>query len=277
MRHFIFVFLFAVLFSAPAYAAAPIGAVAASEGTVTLQRGGKTYKLPTGTKLFNGDAVLTSKGSFAKLLFNDDSLLTVGANSSFKLENYAVTATSRSASFRLMFGKVRAIVSKFASGNTDYKFVTPTAVAGVRGTHLVLDFDQSTKQTTLSVIEGEVGFRGIDGKLETTVGTQQRSSSTGENASAPSKLTPEDNKKLNDEIAKQSKEKSSETNTAASSGDDKQKTPDATPAETNTADAGAEDALQRVDQTGVAGQGGEGDRQLPSENPAADTGIRVRW
>ncbi len=185
-------------------ATAHVGTVVSSTGTVVLQRTGKRYKLPEGTKVYNGDSVVTGKGAFAKILLADDSLLTINESSAFRLEGFETSDQQRSGRFRLYFGKMRAVVSKFLSGNTDYKFQTPTAVAGVRGTHFVLEFDKNAQQTTLSVVEGQVAFNAVDERIGTPVlvGASQRSEQRSRSAPSEAReMTDQERQSVNEEIA----------------------------------------------------------------------------
>ena len=266
--------------AAPAWAIEPVGSVASLYGKVTLERNGKTYGVSSGLKLYNGDSIVAGEDAYAKLMLTDESLLTVGENSTFKIENLRADATSRLGQFRLMFGKVRAIVSKFAAGKTDYRFVTPTAVAGVRGTHLVVEFDLSTKQTTVSVLEGSVGFKALDntgGGPEVLIGTQMRSEQkSGSPAGQPVKMSTAQMQQLDSEISKQAP-KGDET-PATKSPQDKGAAPkDEKKDEPSSDQEGKiDEKLDRAEQA-AGNKPPASQQENPAVNPATQTGVRVRW
>jgi hypothetical protein len=114
------------------------------------------------------------------------------------------------------------------------------------------------------------------------VNTQQRSTNSNGATSNPTKLSDEDNKKLNEEITQQNKNSRPATETASEKGGTKDANTgvgDSTAGDAGKNDpAGTpDDAMQRVEQGGLTGPSQNTERQLPSENPAADTGVRVHW
>lgn len=292
MKRIVSLVVLAVFVAAPAWAVEPVGSAASVFGTVWLQRGGKNYKLAQGTKLYNGDAVVTSADAYAKLLMVDESLLTVGAKSTFRIERYESNAGGRFASLRLFFGKVRAIVSKAAASRNDVRFVTPTAVAGVRGTHLVVEFDKSSQKTVVSVIEGSVGFKSLDQRTaggEVVLGAKQRSEqSGGSSPSQPAPMSDAELSKLNKEIDKQTPggddqgggEQSGGAggggNDAKPAGEGSGGGDDSGKPQGGDTEGRIEQNLDRV-QTSTQSQPSTSDQNNPAVNPAADTGVRVRW
>lgn len=279
MKTRVFLFVAAAWFvmTSGALAETHVGSIAAVQGAVTLARAGKSYKAASGFKIYNGDTIAAPKDAFAKLLMSDDTLITVGASSSFVVERFAAGTGTRTASFRLLFGKMRAIVSKAVSASTDYRFATPTAVAGVRGTHLVLEFDQAKGATTLSVLEGNVGFKAAEGNLgEVSVSTLQQSlQKSNEAPETPTKMSSEDVKKLGTEIASQTKgADADETKQAKSDDSANEETADNADAG-KSADA-ADAALQRADDT-VKTNPTDVSGSRPTDNPAVETGVKVRW
>lgn len=282
MRKIRWIAVISLVWMAGAHAAAPqpVGNVVLVTGAPTLERNGKAYRLTANLALYNGDTINTPKEAKVKVVLADDSLLTIGANSRFKLENLAVKDNSRTASFRLYFGKLRAVVTKFTQGASEFKFYTPTAVAGVRGTQLVLEYDQSTQQTTLSVLDGEVGFRSLQEPMTTefVVGPLQQSTQVGaEKPQPPIQLSPEQVEKIEKELAanpvRPPSERSSEEQDSMPAKSD-------SPTDTETATNQNQDAPEL---DGVLGKPAvdETRQHLPTENPAADerasSGIRVRW
>ena len=71
------------------------------------------------------DTVATMKASKAKMLFNDDSILTLGESSKVVIKEYVYNKGKGGTSvFNLLEGKMRSVV-----GKTKFQIHTPTAVA----------------------------------------------------------------------------------------------------------------------------------------------------
>ncbi len=91
------------------------------------------------------DVLETGPRGRIKILFADDSVLTVGEETRLKVSRYAYRKKEkkRRSIFNLFKGRVRALVSRFiASRSNRFEIHTPTAVAGVRGTDLEVEFDE---------------------------------------------------------------------------------------------------------------------------------------
>lgn len=115
----------------------PVGEVQLVQGKVFVihQAANIAYRLKKGLAVFSGDTLVTESRSRASLLMADQSALALAGRSKLVVDKsvYDVKANSRDTEIRLLFGRVRSIVSKIGS-KPNYKINTPTAVAGVRGT-----------------------------------------------------------------------------------------------------------------------------------------------
>ncbi|MEW6110362.1 MAG: FecR family protein [Nitrospirota bacterium] len=112
-----------------------VGEVMAVKGKANIIRADK--KMDAGRKdgILLADTVTTGKDSRLKLLFIDDSLLTLGENSKLSIKEH-LTGDDRKRGrsiFSLVDGRVRAIV-----GKNRFEIHTPTAVAAARGTVLIV-------------------------------------------------------------------------------------------------------------------------------------------
>ncbi len=137
-RPFAFVVcLLAWLAGPPAASAArnAVGIVGGTSGKVTLERDGKAYTPKTGNRVHRNDRVVTGKDGKLRILFADDSVLTVGPRSRVELAQYSLAA-DRSFTIRVLTGRFRMSVAKWFLGQTEGKVEMKTAVAGVRGTVL---------------------------------------------------------------------------------------------------------------------------------------------
>jgi hypothetical protein len=173
-----------------AFATEWAGQVIFVNGSVKISRGGKLVNAALKTPAMKGDTVVTGKRSTAKILFPDDSLLTVRPDTSVEITEYLFDAKkSRAASlFRLLAGKVRAVV-----GRASFSIKTQTAVAGARGTVFEVAYNEQTRITMVSVIEGIVELRNVNpavSGLRVVTAGQSSSVPEGRSPSAPAPTPP---------------------------------------------------------------------------------------
>jgi hypothetical protein len=100
---------------------------------------GATKAISIGSKIDEGDTVVTEKRTYARLKFNDGSEVTLKPNSQFKIEKFSYDQgkpKDDAASFSLIKGGLRTITGQIGKrGNQDsYQMKTPTATIGIRGT-----------------------------------------------------------------------------------------------------------------------------------------------
>jgi hypothetical protein len=91
------------------------------------------------------DTVLTGKDGSAGVTFTDNSLVSVGPNSVFKIEKYSFDTTTHAGEFEgsLSKGKLAAVSGKMVKQSPEsMKIRTPSAVMGVRGTEFVVQVDE---------------------------------------------------------------------------------------------------------------------------------------
>lgn len=100
---------------------------------------GVTKAISIGSRIDEGDMVVTEKRTYARLKFNDGSEVTLKPSSQFKVEKFSYDQgkpNDDSASLRLIKGGLRTITGQIGKrGNQDsYQMKTPTATIGIRGT-----------------------------------------------------------------------------------------------------------------------------------------------
>ncbi len=108
--------------------------------------------------LLEDDQMLTAAASRAKMLFRDDSVLTLGPESRLVIRQYLYNPAEKRADsiYELLDGSLRSVV-----GNASFRVVTPTAYAAARGTIFLVWYDRERKLTGVAVIEGEVEVGGV--------------------------------------------------------------------------------------------------------------------
>ncbi|MDO8527929.1 MAG: FecR family protein [Deltaproteobacteria bacterium] len=133
----LFLGLFIILSATPLFGAEPIGQVVDFKGIATITTSGQkpvqaSFKQP----IYLNDVLETKNEAAIKVMFIDDTLLTVKENTKTLLTEflYHPEAKERKAVFNVLTGKVRTIVSRFFGTDQQIKIKTPNAVAGIRGT-----------------------------------------------------------------------------------------------------------------------------------------------
>ncbi len=123
-----------------------------------------------GSRVQQGDAVITGADSRAKIVMSDRNVINVNPDTEIviaKYENDAGTG-KKNVELNLLKGKVRNNVEQNYDGEKN-KFLikTPTAVAGVRGTQFLVGFNPQTKMTSIVTFKGSVSLAsiGINGIL----------------------------------------------------------------------------------------------------------------
>lgn len=136
-----------------------VGSVVALKGSGTILQGGKSQAARVKDGIQLGDVVQTAPSSRMKLLFSDDSVLTLGDNSRVAIKEFLYSKADRGRSvFNLLDGKMRAAV-----GKTKFEVLTPTAVAAARGTVIYFEtgIQDGKNITRITCLEGIVDIRGV--------------------------------------------------------------------------------------------------------------------
>ena len=143
-----------ILFPFPLFADT-IGKLSEIRGDVSVRRGNTVIKPKTEDEVQTQDVVTTGDKSRAKLLLKDDSLLSVGQNSTLEVTEFLLDQNKRSGILSLRSGTMHTKVEKFLEPNSKFEVRTPTAVAGARGTEW-LTVISPNPGTTISVLAGSV-------------------------------------------------------------------------------------------------------------------------
>jgi hypothetical protein len=154
------------LSGASAWAAGARIEALAGAGVVSVKRAGKDLKLKEGDQVEAGDELTTDRHTAVDLRFDDKSLIRVGANSSYRMEEEKTGLWHH-----LLSGIVRVLVPPTPhskEGAVRFRLSTPEGTIGVRGTEFVVI--RSKGETTLKGLEGEVMFgpSGADFSQETS-------------------------------------------------------------------------------------------------------------
>ncbi|MEE8408940.1 MAG: FecR family protein [Myxococcota bacterium] len=131
-----------------------------------------------GDELQRGAEIKTGQGSGVRFLMRDRSILTLGPSTAMKIPEYQVDKKSRKrlrASLKLSVGRLWARVSSFfGADERNFEIRTANAVAGIRGTELIVDV-ASDGSTQITCVDGSVEVGGVEGGETQTIGALQRS------------------------------------------------------------------------------------------------------
>ncbi|WP_372663854.1 cadherin-like beta sandwich domain-containing protein [Cohnella sp.] len=142
-------------------ASSRVAVIKGMKGTVKVKKSGGSKEFTAFAKmsLNEGDVLKTGAGSSAVLQFangtSEDDKMTVAANTTLtfsKLSNSKGTSTKVS----MFNGSAWVDVKSITSKNDEFSLETPTAIMGVRGTHLLVSVDPATGATHLTVAAGVV-------------------------------------------------------------------------------------------------------------------------
>jgi hypothetical protein len=140
---------------------ADVGIATGAEGNILQFHDGEvnSSNVKLASPVFMNDRIKTKSDSEATFTFDDKSTLTLGekTNVSIKKHIYDPDKDLRQTVVHVALGTVRFVVTKGKAKGSSFKVVTPTAVAGVRGTEFVVTVDKL----------GKTSFIGISGSIET--------------------------------------------------------------------------------------------------------------
>ncbi|MCL1890372.1 MAG: FecR family protein [Desulfovibrionaceae bacterium] len=140
MRRLLEIFFLLVFLLFPASLAAAdsgpdIGKVIALTPGVSVLRDGRAAALDLHSSLRLADTVSTNASGRVKILFNDDSALSIGSNTQVEMSEYADSGAKTAFGLHVPQGVIRVITGKIVDQNPDgFKITTPEATVGIRGT-----------------------------------------------------------------------------------------------------------------------------------------------
>jgi hypothetical protein len=144
MNHGFLLILLLLIFNCPRVFAADsdtVGRIKTVSKPTYVLRGVEKITAKPNMKIIRNDTLLTGKQGSVGIVFNDNSTLSLGPDSIFKLVHYEFNVLDKKTGFigRIRRGSMIYLSGLIAKMNIDVvRFETPTAVAGVRGTKLAI-------------------------------------------------------------------------------------------------------------------------------------------
>lgn len=165
-------------------AARGIGRVLSLRGTVTsVLTDGQTVAITRGQHLPIGVKIITGESSAVRLLMSDMSIMDLGSNTQLQFKKYTIQKKkrTRTVGVHVWAGQVWARVAKLWGGEKErnWKIMSDTAVAGVRGTEIFFDVDAETGDSEVTCLEGDVLVTSTDGQSQALGAMQQANVGSG--------------------------------------------------------------------------------------------------
>lgn len=152
-----------MLAAGPAVAAEPIGRVTDVLGQAFAIRGaeGTRRTLRNFAPVFEGDRLETGSNGQVRVILTDDSVISLAPNSELEVTQLVLNnqKQERRGFLSLVRGRVRALISRYTSAvDSRYEISTPTAVAGIRGSTVVVGtgLDDTEFGTFCATEEGDI-------------------------------------------------------------------------------------------------------------------------
>jgi uncharacterized membrane protein YgcG len=228
MSHFAMISVGLTFLSEAALADKMYGLFMVVKGSVQVQSGaGAAADVKVGSKIFEGDTVISGPDSRAKIVMSDRNTININPETKMKIETYVNDTASgqKAVSLNLIEGKVRNNVEQTYDGTkSTFQIKTPTAVAGVRGTQFLATYNKVTQVTGVVTFKGAVTLASVNsaGKVvgNPVVITKGKSSETAPNkpAAAPAPVPKDTMKKMDGESSVSLKSTTTGGSPTASSG-----------------------------------------------------------
>lgn len=120
----------------------PAGMVKRTKGAAHVERDGRKTAAQPGDKLFSKDRIITAADGSVGITLRDDTMLSVGPNSTMSLDKFAFDSTTHQGTLQATVkrGTLGVISGKLSKQSPNaVQFNTPSAILGVRGTEFVID------------------------------------------------------------------------------------------------------------------------------------------
>ncbi|MDN5125050.1 FecR family protein [Aliarcobacter butzleri] len=132
--------IFTLLLLFASFLFANVGTVSLVEGKATILRNGQTLGANMGDKVENKDIISTQVNSKIKITFIDNTIVTIGKESSLNIEEYIFNSKEAKTELNVLKGAFHTITGQIGKVNPDkFKLKTKSASIGIRGTEFYGD------------------------------------------------------------------------------------------------------------------------------------------
>ena len=128
------------------FASQPVGLVKSVRGKA-FERINDTKSIPlkAGDKIYEKDTIKTEAGSFIGIILEDNTLISIGSNSEFSIEEYLFEPKDKKVKFtsNLAKGSLSCMTGLIAKINPDaMQLKVKSASMGIRGTYFIVDVNE---------------------------------------------------------------------------------------------------------------------------------------
>ncbi|RXK07593.1 FecR family protein [Halarcobacter ebronensis] len=131
-----------------------IGSISTIEGKVEIQRQNSLIQAQVNSEIERYDIITTGKDSIARIVLNDNTLITIGKESALNIEEYVFDekdSSKNETNFNFFKGAFKSVTGKIGKINpSKFKLKTKSATIGIRGTTII------GNQERIIVLEGSV-------------------------------------------------------------------------------------------------------------------------
>ncbi len=175
---------------------AEVGKITALKGNIKIIRGSETIVAKNGMIIEERDEIKSLKRSKAQIIFTDETVITIGQNTTFKVEEYFYEADNKKSKtkFGIAKGVFKAITGQIGKISRDkFKIKTKTATIGIRGTTFMGVVEK--KYEKIACTRGEISVKAKGREVSVKAG-EITSFQSGETPSTPIKLQKGDLEKI---------------------------------------------------------------------------------
>lgn len=121
-----------------------VGIIKSLAGDVSVARNDRKVKAASNMRLQKGDQIRTGANGKVGLIFEDDTVVSLGPDSAITIENFLFQPNEKRLSFiaRIIQGTVSYLSGQIAKlAPNQARLETPHATVGMRGTHVLVKVD----------------------------------------------------------------------------------------------------------------------------------------
>ena len=135
-----------------------IGKIVSFNGEATILREGKTIQVDKNSAFQKDDTLNTKENTKLQILFLDETIISIGQNSTLKINNYLFEEKNTKAEFTMAKGIFRTITGKIGKiAPENFKLKTKSASIGIRGTQIVVALENNNEK--IFCTEGQIEIK----------------------------------------------------------------------------------------------------------------------
>jgi hypothetical protein len=135
-----------------------IGKIVSFNGEATILREGKTIQVDKNSAFQKDDTLNTKENTKLQILFLDETIISIGQNSTLKINDYLFEEKNTKAEFTMAKGIFRTITGKIGKiAPENFKLKTKSASIGIRGTQIVAALENNNEK--IFCTEGQIEIK----------------------------------------------------------------------------------------------------------------------